>query len=172
MKANQGAVSSATVTDETAATFDREEMLGRVASTLRRADLALLAAKEPPLRRIGVSGSLYAVLANLGVTPGLTGAELARVVGVTPQAITPLVLKLVERGLIERRTHPRHANIQELHLTDSGRRETARADRIMLHLDNHIRDSLGDEDYQRLRVLLDTVIKSTPSWTPPPDESS
>ncbi|MER5457587.1 MarR family transcriptional regulator [Micromonospora sp. NPDC002389] len=160
------------MTDETAATFDREEMLGRVASTLRRADLAVLTAKEPPLRKVGVSGSLYAVLANLGVTPGLTGAELARLVGVTPQAITPLVVKLVERGLIERRPHPRHANIQELHLTDSGRRETARADRIMLHLDDHIRDSLGDEDYQRLRVLLDVVIRSMPSWTPPPDESS
>ncbi|GAA3739421.1 MarR family transcriptional regulator [Plantactinospora mayteni] len=160
------------MTDETAETFDHEEMLGRVASTLRRADLAVLAAKEPPLRKVGVSGSLYAVLANLEVTPGLTGAELARVVGVTPQAITPLVVKLVERGLIERRTHPRHANIQELQLTDSGRRETARADRIMLHLDNHIRDSLGDEDYQRLRVLLDVVVKSMPSWVPPPDESS
>ncbi|WP_212818862.1 MarR family winged helix-turn-helix transcriptional regulator [Polymorphospora rubra] len=160
------------MTDEMAVTFDREEMLGRVASTLRRADLAVLAAKEPPLRKVGVSGSLYAVLANLGVTPGLTGAELARVVGVTPQAITPLVVKLVERGLIERRTHPRHSNIQELQLTDSGRRETARADRIMLHLDNHIRDSLGTEDYQRLRVLLDVVIKSMPSWVPPPDEPS
>jgi DNA-binding MarR family transcriptional regulator len=160
------------VTDETAVTFDREEMLGRVASTLRRADLALLAAKEPPLRRTGVSGSLYAVLANLGVAPGLTGAELARVVGVTPQAITPLVVKLVERGLVERRTHPRHASIQELHLTESGRRETARADRILRHLDDHIRDSLGDEDYRRLRALLDTVIGSLSAWTPPPEEPS
>ncbi|RIV34362.1 MarR family transcriptional regulator [Micromonospora radicis] len=139
---------------------------------MRRADLALLAAKEPALRKVGVSGSLYAVLANLGVKPGLTGAELARLTGVTPQAIAPLVGKLIERGLIERRAHPRHANIQELHLTESGRRETARADRIMLHLDTHIRDSLGDQEYRQLRVLLDRVITSLPGWVPPPDGSS
>lgn len=145
-----------------------DEALSRVASALRRADLALLAAKEPPLKKIGVSGSLYSVLMNLRVTPGLTGAELARVVGVTPQAITPLVGKLVDRGWIERRTHPRHANVQELHLTDSGRDEAARADRVMAHLEEHLRRSLGDRDYRKLYELLERVIEHLPGWTPPP----
>ena len=104
----QGAVMSSAVVDDSAATgaADADAVLGRVASLLRRADLALLAAKEPPLRKAGVSGSLYSVLMNLQVTPGLTGAELARVVGVTPQAIAPLVAKLVDRGWVERRMAP------------------------------------------------------------------
>ncbi|WP_461000267.1 MarR family winged helix-turn-helix transcriptional regulator [Streptomonospora sediminis] len=155
------------MTDEPTAAAHNAEVLGRVPAVLRRADLALLAAKEPPLRKLGVSGSLYSVLMNLQVEPGLTGAELARVVGVTPQAIAPLVGKLVERGWIERRAHARHTNVQELHLTDSGRREAAEADQVMVHLDAHLRRSLGNEDYERLAALLGRVIETLPAWTPP-----
>jgi len=144
-----------------------DEVSIRVPAVLRRADLALLAVKERPLRAVGVSGSNYAVLANLQVTPGLTGAELARVVGVTPQAVAPLVGKLADRGLIERRAHPRHASVQELHLTDSGRRELARADKIMVDLDHHLRRSLGEENYDRLHELLERLIEHMPGWVPP-----
>ncbi|MEU6646699.1 MarR family transcriptional regulator [Saccharomonospora sp. NPDC046836] len=134
---------------------------------LRRADLALQSAKEPPLRKLGVSGSLYSVLINLEVSPGLTGAELARVVGVTPQAIAPLVGKLVDRGWIERRPHLRHTNVQELHLTEDGRRELADADKLLVHLEGHLRKSLGEQNYRSLRTLLGEVIEHLPTWTPP-----
>ncbi len=157
------------VTEEPAKLAAGDEVLGRVASTLRRADLAMLAVKERPLRRIGTSGSLYAVLMNLQVHPGQTAAELARVVGVTPQAVQPLVAKLVDRGWIERRAHARHATVQELHLTDEGRHAAARADHILADLDNHLRRSLGDDDYERLADLLGAVITHLPSWTPPAD---
>jgi DNA-binding MarR family transcriptional regulator len=162
-------VPSAGVREQSVAPADNDEILGRVASTLRRADLAMLAVKERPLRKIGNSGSLYAVMMNLQVSPGQTAAELARLVGVTPQAIQPLVAKLVERGWIERRTHARHATIQELHLTDAGRHEAVRADRIMDDLDDHLRRGLGDDDYNQLADLLGKVIDLLPSWTAPVD---
>jgi DNA-binding MarR family transcriptional regulator len=161
------AVVSTSVLHDAQTPPDDLDVLDRVGSLLRRADLALLAAKEPPLRKLGVSGSLYSVLMNIQVAPGLTGAELARVVGVTPQAIAPLVAKLVDRGLVERRPHPRHANVQELHLTDSGRSEVAAADRVLAHLEDHLRQSLGEEDHRRLRDLLGRVIEHLPTWTPP-----
>jgi DNA-binding MarR family transcriptional regulator len=129
----------------------------------------MLAVKERPLRKIGNSGSLYAVLMNLQVSPGQTAAELARAVGVTPQAIQPLVAKLVERGWIERRAHARHASVQELHLTEAGRQEATRADRIMANLDDHLRRNLGDDDYERLADLLGRVITHLPTWMPPTD---
>jgi DNA-binding MarR family transcriptional regulator len=155
------------VTEKAAGPAGDAQILGRVASTLRRADLAMLAVKERPLRRIGNSGSLYSVLINLQMNPGQTAAELARVVGVTPQAMQPLVGKLVERGWLERRTHSRHSTVQELHLTDDGRREAAKADRIMAHLDGYLRDKLGAKDYDRLADLLDKVIAVLPDWTAP-----
>jgi DNA-binding MarR family transcriptional regulator len=155
------------VSEQSASLASDDQILRRVLSTLRRADLAMLAVKEPPLRKIGTSGSLYAVLMNLQVRPGQTAAELARVVGVTPQAVQPLVAKLVERGMIERRAHARHASVQELHLTEAGQQEAARADRILADLDDHLRRCMGDDDYDRLADLLDAVITHLPTWKPP-----
>lgn len=144
-----------------------ESVFTRVAWALRRADLNLQTAKERPLRDVGVPGSHYSVLISLQATPGLTGAELARLMGVTPQAVALLVGKLTERGVIERRAHPRHRSVQEMHLTDAGREELAKADYIVGDLERHIRDSLGDRNYRQLRELLGQVIDELPHWNPP-----
>ena len=126
------------------------------------------AVKEPPLRAIGMSGSHYAVLMNLRTTPGITGAELARSVGVTPQAVALLTAKLMERGLVERRVHPRHRSVQELHLTDHGQAELTKAERIISDLERHVRESLGPQRYGELRELLVQVIDELPAWSAPP----
>jgi DNA-binding MarR family transcriptional regulator len=144
-----------------------EDVFGRVAWALRRTDLMLQAVKEPSLRAAGVPGSHYTVLITLHASPGLTGAELARTVGTTPQAVALLVGKLAGRGLIERRPHPRHRSVQELHLTDEGRAELAKAERYVTDLERHIRLSLGDRRYRQLRELLVQVMEELPRWTPP-----
>lgn len=144
-----------------------EDVFARVAWALHRADLTVRSAKERPLREIGVPSSHYTVLISLQATPGLTGAELARLMGVTPQAVALLIGKLTDRGLVERRTHPRHRNIQELHLTDLGRNELTKAELIVSDLEQHIRQSLGDQRYRQLRELLGDVIDGLPDWTPP-----
>ncbi|MFC4631424.1 MarR family transcriptional regulator [Promicromonospora alba] len=58
---------------------------------------------------------------RFGCRPCLTGAELARRLDVTPQAVASLVARLDDKGQLERRAHPRHRHIQELHLTDAVR---------------------------------------------------
>jgi DNA-binding MarR family transcriptional regulator len=107
------------------------------------------------------------VLISLRINPGLTGAELARLMSVTPQAVALLVGKLTDRGLVERRTHPRHRNVQELHLTDAGRDELLKAEHIVSDLERHIRESLGEQRYRQLRELLGQVIDTLPKWEPP-----
>jgi DNA-binding MarR family transcriptional regulator len=149
-----------------------EDVFARVAWALRRADLNVQTAKERPLREIGVPGSHYSVLISVQTNPGLTGAELARLMGVTPQAVALLVAKLTDRGLIERRAHPRHRNIQELHLTDAGRMELTKAERIVSHLERHLRASLGDQRYGQLRELLGQVMEHLSDWTPPGPDAS
>lgn len=144
-----------------------EEVFARVAWALRRADLNLQTVKERPLREVGVPGAHYSVLISLHTNPGVTGAELARLMSVTPQAVALLVGKLSGRGLVERRTHPRHRNVQELHLTDAGRDELKKAEHIVSDLERHIRESLGIHRYRHLRELLGQVIDTLPNWEPP-----
>ena len=52
--------------------------------------------------------------------PGYSGAEIGRGLGVTTQAVALLAAKLEAQGPLERRTHPRHRNVKELHLTAAG----------------------------------------------------
>lgn len=144
-----------------------EDVFERVAWALRRADLNLQTAKDRPLREIGLPSSHYSALISLQTTPGITGAELARILAVTPQAVALMIGKLTDRGLIERRTHPRHRNVQELHLTDAGRDELTKAEVIVSDLERHIRESLGAKRYGQLRDLLGQVIDTLPAWTPP-----
>jgi DNA-binding MarR family transcriptional regulator len=88
-------------------------------------------------------------------------------VGVTPQAVALLTAKLVDRGLIERRRHPRHGSVQELHLTAAGHAELNAAERIIGDLERHLRESLGAERHAQLRELLGQLIEGVRTWKPP-----
>jgi DNA-binding MarR family transcriptional regulator len=116
------------------------------------------AAKEPGLRAVGVANAHYALLMNIHTYPGLSGAELGRRLGVTTQAVALLATKLQARGLIERRTHPRHRNVQELHLTDAGEETLELAETVIVRLERRVHEILGPERYHQLRDLLDEVV--------------
>jgi DNA-binding MarR family transcriptional regulator len=92
--------------------------------------------------------------------PGLTGAQLARRLDVTPQAVASLVSKLAEKGQLERRSHPRHRHVQELHLTDDGRRLLKSADTVIASIEQQLTERLGARDAARLTKLLEESIEA------------
>jgi len=57
--------------------------------------------------------------------PGLSGAELARRLLVTPQAAQLAIAALEERGLVERRADANHGRIVRTFLTEDGRQVVA-----------------------------------------------
>ncbi|MCX5529661.1 MarR family transcriptional regulator [Streptomyces sp. NBC_00006] len=131
--------------------------LDRITWALRRAELAVQTLKEQRLRPLGLAASHYMLLISVHSEPGLTGAELARRLNVTPQAVASLVTRLEGRGLLERREHPRHRHVQELHLTDAGRDVLRAADRVIADIERQITDGLDREEAAQLRGLLDQV---------------
>ncbi|MET7453163.1 MarR family transcriptional regulator [Streptomyces sp. NPDC005574] len=133
--------------------------LDRVTWALRRAELAVQSLKEQRLRPLGMVAAHYTLLISVHDEPGLTGAELARRLNVTPQAIASLVARLESRGQLERREHPRHRHIQELHLTDAGREALRAADAVIADIERQVTDGLGSEAAQ-LRALLDRVAEA------------
>ncbi|MFD6169742.1 MarR family winged helix-turn-helix transcriptional regulator [Streptomyces coeruleorubidus] len=134
--------------------------LDRVTWALRRAELAVQTLKEQRLRPLGMAAAHYTLLISVHAEPGLTGAELARRLNVTPQAIASLVARLESRGQLERREHPRHRHVQELHLTDAGREALRAGDAAIADIERHIAESLGTDETARLRALLDQVNKA------------
>lgn len=142
--------------------LDNEEPVGldaldRVTWALRRAELAVQALKEQRLRPLGMAAPHYTLLISVHADPGLTGAELARRLNVTPQAVASLVARLESRGQLERREHPRHRHVQELHLTDAGRDSLRDADAVIVGIEKRIAEKLGLRKAAQLRTLLDEV---------------
>ncbi|WP_432181615.1 MarR family winged helix-turn-helix transcriptional regulator [Streptomyces sp. NBC_00063] len=133
------------------------DALDRVTWVLRRTELAVQAVKEPELRALGMLPAHYSLLIRVHLEPGLTGAELARRLSVTPQAVASLVSRLEKRGQLERRPHPRHGHVQELHLTDAGRDALRQADAVATRIEQRIIDKLGPENAALLTALLNQV---------------
>src|SRR5690349_12415336 len=64
---------------------------------------------------------------------------------------------LESRGQLERRPHPRHRHVQELHLTEAGRELLRQADILVEEVEQKITKGLGRADTGRLRALLEKV---------------
>jgi len=124
---------------------------------LRRAFHAVEAEKEQRLRPCGLTPALFGVLFHVSCRPGLTGADLARALGVSPQNVANLAARLQDRGLLERRTNPHHPQGLELHLTDAGRDTLTDADRAIAGLDADLTALLGAGNSDTLRALLERV---------------
>ena len=130
----------------------------RLLWALRRAELGARALKEQRLRPLGMVPAHYSLLMSVHLQPGLTGAELARRLDVTPQAVASLVTRLVDKGQLERRSHPRHRHVQELHLTDAGRELLKSADTVVVAIEHQIVERLGPDGAARFTALLEEVV--------------
>ncbi|MEU9343819.1 MarR family transcriptional regulator [Streptomyces sp. NPDC048278] len=134
--------------------------LDRVIWVLRRAELAVTALKEQRLRPLGMEAAHYTLLISVYSEPGLTRSELARRLNVTRQAVGALVVRLEHRGYLERREHPRHQHVEELHLTAAGLDALRAADVVIADIERLVTDGLGPEETAQLRALLNHVTKT------------
>ena len=69
----------------------------------------------------GVSTAQIGVLRQLANEPGLSGAELARRLLISPQGVQLALTALERRGLVERKQDPQHGRILRAYLTGEGR---------------------------------------------------
>jgi DNA-binding MarR family transcriptional regulator len=125
----------------------------RTGHAIKRAEQALIAAKDAALRPFGLTVPQYAALLLLHAQPGLSGAELARRALVTPQTMSTVLGNLERKGLVERAAHPVHSRIVETRLTAGGGRLLRDADRAALAVEAVLDAALGPE-VGRLRDLL------------------
>jgi DNA-binding MarR family transcriptional regulator len=74
----------------------------RVVELIKRAERALHFRLNRELRQFGLSVAEYGLLDSVARRGAISAADVARVVTVTPQALTRLIGKLEQRGLIDR----------------------------------------------------------------------
>ncbi|MFF0768652.1 MarR family winged helix-turn-helix transcriptional regulator [Nonomuraea wenchangensis] len=127
----------------------------RLGMDIKRAEQALITAKQLAVRPAGLTVPQYAALFALADNPGISGAALARTCLVTPQAMTVVLKNLEERGLVERSPHPWHRNVLETRLTEPGRDALATADARAVRIERALADEFTPEERATLRKLLE-----------------
>jgi len=111
------------------------------------------------IRSFGVTPTQMGALNRLLQEPGLSGAELARRLLVTPQAAQLAIAALEERGLVERRADANHGRIVRTFLTDDGRQVVADCMVPALQAEDEFLSVLTAEERDTLVDLLSRLAK-------------
>jgi DNA-binding MarR family transcriptional regulator len=103
----------------------------------------------------GLHISHFGILKLLHFEDGLTGAEIARRLDVTPQSISTAVAVARERGLVRATAHPVHRGLVELEITAAGRTMLAEIRKRVMSVDDLMSSVLsGDERATILKLLI------------------
>jgi DNA-binding MarR family transcriptional regulator len=139
---------------------------------LKRAQSAARNALDADLARIGLTIPQFLALAHIAENTDVSGAALARMCSVTPQAIVSIVARLREAGLIDRAPAAGGGRSLTMRLTEKGGDLIKAAFAHGYAIERYILDVLGPEAYEQLHSSLDrmadalseesTVVKTAP----------
>lgn len=107
----------------------------------------------------GVSTAQIGVLRQLANEPGLSGAELARRLLISPQGVQAALTSLERRGLVERKKDPQHGRILQAYLTGEGRDVAATVVATALSAHEEVFGVLSAREQETLRELLGRVVE-------------
>lgn len=91
---------------------------------------------------------------HLLVEGGVRITELAKVLGVTKQAVQPLVAELTELGLVRLEADPSDARARRVHLTDHGVAAMVHGTGVLLRVEAEIAPQLAARDVAALKRSL------------------
>ena len=116
--------------------------------------LALRSAMDEALVGSRVTAAQFGVLHALRREPGLSNAELARRLAVTPQTTHTIVTGLVSAGLVVRQPHPVYVRLLALYLSNAGESVVEEAEPMVADVERRIVALLTDEEQTSFLRLL------------------
>lgn len=122
-------------------------VIGRLDRVLRRRIAEVL---EPH----GLTVSQYTALSVMRSRPGLSNAQLARRVLITPQSMNEVLGQLVEQKLIQRRPDPAHGRAIRTDLTPRGERVLHACDTEVDALEQDLLAGMHVSEVEQMHELL------------------
>jgi DNA-binding MarR family transcriptional regulator len=119
----------------------------------------LRAVLDGRLRPLGLTGPQYIALRLVQASPGVTNAELARELFVTPQTMVRVLRGLTDGGLVVRTPNPHHGRVLEARLTPEGTRLLDRARAVAEAAEMEV---LSPLTATQRRQLLTFLLRCTP----------
>jgi DNA-binding MarR family transcriptional regulator len=132
----------------------------RLSTLIKQAEQALLAEKNRALHPFDLTVPQYSALLVLAENPGVSSARLARLVGVTAQAMNSVVMLLEQRGLVSRTPSPDHGKVLLVKLTRAGATLLRRADQEAVEVEHRLASAFSGSCLAQLRDHLAAVIKT------------
>lgn len=107
------------------------------------------------LRHLDLSPEHFLALGTLSDMPGLTNADMARLLSRTPQSTLNLLAPLVDRGLVARRESGRRI---ELRLTNDGERLLADGKAAISPIEDRASSHISSDHQSIIRPALNDII--------------
>ena len=128
--------------------------------TLIQANHAVVRRVSDSLASVGLTPTQFGLLVQLTVAPGVSQAELARRVLVTPQALGELLVSLERLGHV-RRTPGRPGTATSVAITPAGSAAMDRATPLLAALNAPARLGLTPSEAAQLQGLLHKIIQAS-----------
>lgn len=129
-------------------------MSERLGYVLKRAQHALRTSIDDQLNPLGLTTAQYNLLSAVAVEPGISNAALARMAFVTAQSMQGIVANMEKQGLLRRVPHPTHGRIRQSELTRKGTDLLARANKVLIGIEEKMTEGLSQEEVEALRRAL------------------
>ncbi|WP_158896281.1 MarR family winged helix-turn-helix transcriptional regulator [Amycolatopsis anabasis] len=131
----------------------------RVGHSVKLTEQALMVRKTEALRDVGLTVPQYAAMFVLSIAPGVSGAQIARLVCVTQQSMASMLSSLEKRGLIQRKPNALHSHVLETRLTRSGSALLRKADKLATGIERDLVDEFTADEAEQLHSLLERARK-------------
>lgn len=120
---------------------------------------------DEAVRPYGITATQLGVLNRIAQRPGLSGAELGRLMLTTSQAAQLMLAALERKGLIERTPDPNHGRIVRSVLTEDGRRVVDVCGTVAREVEQQLAAVLDAAQREDLVELLVRYMPDSPSAT-------
>lgn len=130
---------------------------GLLGYNARRASLAII---DVFLQRMAVYGLRpvdFSVMSVIHHNPGVTSRQLCTALNLLPPNLVGLIQTLQNRGLIEKKPHPRDRRAFGLHPTPQGRALMRQAEATAVDLESEQAHRLSAQERQTLLELLQKI---------------
>ena len=128
-----------------------------VGFTISTTGYALARAFRELLAPMGLEPKVFALLASVASSEGVTQQAIAERMRVAPSRMVAFVDSLEERGLLERRQNPDDRRARALYLTPEGRQMLTRAFAAANEHEQRLTSDLSDEERRQLLDMLSRV---------------
>jgi DNA-binding MarR family transcriptional regulator len=125
---------------------------------IRQAQLAVSALLQEAMQKFDLTASQYTILSIVCNRPGISSADLARRISVTPQSINEVISSLERLRLVSRQEAPDNRRILKINITPAGKRLLASCDKVVDDIEAGLFSSLSQRELGALDELLQKVL--------------